>query len=248
MNYSSSRDIKKFFKNNATVGQRIYRLYHLFKEQHETKLTYEEFEQSLLDLKKKCALELKERCQQYIEKNGPNGYDKFVLEEEYVSKKLWDKISWETTSASIVATLSPRQKESKSENEVSHATHPASQEMDTPESDTRDKYSKLLPVNWTKMDLSERIDFTKKVQHVGFFQYILDVDKNLKNYFTKLSNPGPERTKLYVTIFSIPSGSYSEEAKSLLRTFVNSLNMTGRAKLQYIQCSEPDMVEIREVR
>jgi len=219
--------IIKFFKNNATVGRKVQDLYNNFKCQYGDKLTHEEFEQALFKLKKKCILELKKKCSQYIGTNGPDSYDKFIKEEEYVSKNLWNKIFVEKEHVS---------------------KQPMLIEDDSPESDTNDKYFKLLPVNWMTMDFSARIDFTKKVQHVGFFNYILDGDKKLKNYFARMDFAGPERPKLYVTIFSIPAHSYSEEAKSLLRTFVNSLNMTGRAKLQYVQCSEPDMIEIREVR
>jgi hypothetical protein len=117
-----------------------------------------------------------------------------------------------------------------------------------PESETKERYAKLLPVSWVKMTFPERVDFTRKVQHEGFFSYILESDKKLKEYFSKMNHVNPERVKLYVTVFSFPSDSYSEESKNLLKTFVNSLNMTGRARLQYVQCSEPNVIEIREVR
>ena len=111
----------------------------------------------------------------------------------------------------------------------------------------KDQYSRLLPPNWADMTSPEKIDFAGKVQHKGFFDYLMFVDSKLKEYFQK-KRTAPASLKLYVTVFNIPSDSYSEEAKELLKTFVNHLNMIGRARLQYVQCSNPNMIEVREVR
>jgi hypothetical protein len=110
-----------------------------------------------------------------------------------------------------------------------------------------DDYYKLLPLDWVKMSFSDRIEFAKKVQHPDFLKYIFKLDSKLEGYLKKIRH-NPTDLKLYVNIFTIPSETYSEEAKSLLKLFVDALNMTGRARLQFVQCTKPDIIEIREVK
>jgi hypothetical protein len=99
------------------------------------------------------------------------------------------------------------------------------------------------------MILSERIDFAKKIQHKDFLKYVLSLDEALTDYIRKIK---PKETKqavsLYVNLFSIPSKSTSDESKTLLKSFVDTLNMLGRARLEYMEIVDPPVIEIREVR
>ena len=98
------------------------------------------------------------------------------------------------------------------------------------------------------MSLSERIDFVNKVQHQGFLKFILEKDKRIGSFFSKVKKPDKLALKMYVLLFSFPSDNYSEESKNLLKCFIEVLNQIGRASLQYVECSNPNVVEIREVR
>ena len=51
-----------------------------------------------------------------------------------------------------------------------------------------------------------------------------------------------------MNLFSFPSDTTSPEAKTLLKRFVEQLNLLGRARLQYVECSNQPVVEIRETR
>jgi len=112
----------------------------------------------------------------------------------------------------------------------------------------RGAYQCLLPLDWVTMSFSEKVDYSLKVQHEGFREFILDSDKKLKDYFSKLSEKKDHRLKLYITLFSIPADKYTQESKALLKEFVSTLNNLGRAKLQFIECTNPDIIEIREIR
>lgn len=160
---------------------------------------------------------LNEDCFQYIRKNGVDSYQNYIREKKFIPKRFWNKIC----------------KEKLSDN------------PDIP--NIEDDYYKLLPLDWVKMSFSDRIEFTKKVQHPDFLKYIFKLDSKLEGYLKKIRH-NPTDLKLYVNIFTIPSETYSEEAKSLLKLFVDALNMTGRARLQFVQCTKPDIIEIREVK
>jgi hypothetical protein len=108
-------------------------------------------------------------------------------------------------------------------------------------------FKSMLPVNWDAMSKGERVDFAKKIQHKEFYKYILDLDKTLVDYLNSgKKTPGPS-VNLYVNLFTFPS-SANEEAKTLVKGLVEALNMMGRARLQYIELTEPPIIEIREVR
>jgi hypothetical protein len=118
---------------------------------------------------------------------------------------------------------------------------------------TKDKadqeaYNKLLPGDWATMTFSDKIEFTLKVQHAGFKKFILDNDTKLKTYLGKLKDKNDPRLKLYITLFTVEVEGYTPESISLLKDFVDALNNLGRAKLQFVECKNPDMIEIREIR
>lgn len=114
--------------------------------------------------------------------------------------------------------------------------------------DDSDAYERLMPNNWGIMTFSDRVDFMLKVQHEGSLKYILDKDAKLKKYYEGLRKKTDPKLKIYITLFSFDSKSYSKQSKDLIRNFVAILNNLGRAMLQYVECTNPDMVEIREVR
>lgn len=111
-----------------------------------------------------------------------------------------------------------------------------------------DPYKRLLPLDWDDMPLSKRIDFVSGVKHEGFREYLLGLDGKVKTYLTRAKNSIEKPLNLYITVFSIPADNYSEESKNLLKTFVSNLNLIGRGKLQYVELSEPHIIEVREIR
>lgn len=120
----------------------------------------------------------------------------------------------------------------------------------------QDEFADMLPVDWLTMTHPERVDFLNKIQHKGFYEYVLRQDSKLADFVKKSKSAGrvyKEKLDIYVTLFSFPANTTSEEAKLLIKSFVNSLNMKGRARLQYVECSDGDKrksstVEIREIR
>lgn len=108
-------------------------------------------------------------------------------------------------------------------------------------------FGSMLPVNWDAMTRGERLDFVKKIQHKDFLKYVLDLDKSLKEYTVRKTPVKTPQVSLYVNLFTFPS-SVSEESKSLVKGLVESLNMLGRARLQYLELTDPPIIEIREVR
>jgi hypothetical protein len=106
---------------------------------------------------------------------------------------------------------------------------------------------KMLPVNWEIMSFSERVEFVRRIQQDKFRTYVFNLDSKLKKYFSDLKPRAP-KVKMYVTVFQFPTNSYSVESKHLLKAFVEVLNTYGRANLQYVECTKPNVVEIREVR
>jgi hypothetical protein len=185
-----------------------------------------DFELAMLDMNKKPALDLKQRCLDYMSVEGAYNYEKFLREKEEVTREFWNRVA---------TTCIPTKVESV-------------KVVPVREENPEEQYKKLLPLNWLKMPTTERIDFVQKVKHQGFHDYILGIDKSLKAYFAQVSAPKKERLKLYVTLFSVPADPLSEESKVLLRSFVDSLNMLGRANLQFVECTNPSMIEVREVR
>jgi hypothetical protein len=177
------------------------------------------FEMSMLKLGKKPALKAQNLCKKYYENEKELGYYKFCKEQHIISKDFW------------LEAIKDIQKNS------------------LPVSDKEpinDNFESLLPVSWIKMNRADRIEFIKKIQHEGFRSYVLNLDPSLKNYFSLIQHK-PEKMKLYVTLFQIPA-SCSEEAKSILRCFVDNLNSFGRANLQFVECKEPNVIEIREMK
>lgn len=115
---------------------------------------------------------------------------------------------------------------------------------------TRDEssYQKLMPLNWDSLKFTEKVDHVLKVQHEGFREYILSKDKKLRDYYNNLSEKKDRRIKLYITLFTVSLKDCSKESRKILKDFVRALNDLGRAKLQYVECSDPDVIEVREIR
>ena len=56
------------------------------------------------------------------------------------------------------------------------------------------------------------------------------------------------RKSLYMSLFRHPTASMSQESKDLLKSFVDTLNGSKRAKLEIVEYVSPAMLEVREVR
>jgi len=259
------RDVKIFCKGQRTLGRKVSDLYKEFMNKHliyykdnkdirckAPEISIEKFEDSLLHIKARVAVDLKNRCEEFIKSNGIDSYKKFIREHEFVSQSLWNKAVTEMVNKypqpQNQESDPPPKPQPKPGMVLTEGFMPQPKQASESVTPSEDRYHQLLPTNWTVMSFSDKVSFVSRVQHKGFFDYILDSDKKLKEYFSKMKHVTPNGLRLYVTIFSIPADSYSEESKNLLRTFVETLNMVGRAKLQYIKCSDPNMIEIREVR
>lgn len=110
-------------------------------------------------------------------------------------------------------------------------------------------YKSLLPVNWVSMSFSDRVSFAISIEDTDFKAYVLTQDPKIANYLKYLkSNRNDKSFNLYVTLYSFPADSKSTETKDTLKDFVSALNKLGRSRLQYLEISEPPLVEIREVK
>lgn len=231
MNHDSWLDvIKRFCKGRKIIGEKLSDLYKAFEKKHSRSgLSQENFEVGLLILGKNPAKRCQKACIEYALADRKFGYIKFIKEVELVTEGFWKKATAEIH-----------------ENQFQeNAPLPVIPEEPI-SNKNKDVFINLLPLNWHKMTFTERVDFIQRVKHKGFYDYLLEKDPKLKNYFSKVKKEDP--MKLYITVFSFPSGTYSEEAKGLLRCFVDTLNSIGRAQLQFIECKNPDVIEIREMR
>lgn len=117
----------------------------------------------------------------------------------------------------------------------------------TDSEDAKSTYGGMLPVDWPTWSIGKRVDFVKVIQHKEFRDYVLSLDKKLEKFFLNIKEK-PKSTHVYVTIYSFNSETTSQDAKLHLKGFVDALNQMGRARLQYIECSNLNTVEIREVK
>lgn len=218
-NYTAK--VSNFCKSHKIRGKKLGDLYDCFQEKNPELSDPWEFEKAMLSLRKSPAILCRENCIKFAKHFGNNSWQKFRDEVDDITSFFWN--------AAIGIDMIPE----------APKTERLSDEV---------AYERLLPHNWGIMTYSERIDFTLKVQHEGFLNFILDSDKKLKVYFSNLKEKKDSRLKLYITLFSINSDQYSTEAKDLLKDFVKSLNKLGRAKLQVIECTDPDVLEVREIR
>lgn len=255
---------KRFFKNGKTAGLSMDDLYKNFSLVHTVPRA--DFEIGLLELGKKVAKDLKEKCLEYLKNEGEFGYEKICREQSPVTKEFWDVVSSEIRN-STPPIESLKVPESLKQLSISPETlqqeptldyNPKVTKSKLPKATTpitapnkEDEYYKLLPIGWATLSSSERISFVQKIQHEGFKEYVLSIDPRTRKFFSHLDETPKKSTKfkLYVTLFQIQSKNYSKESKNLLRCFVESLNTLGRANLQYVECLSPEAtIEIREVR
>lgn len=232
------KTLKTFCKSHKISGMKIVDMYRMFSEgKGNSSVTINQFELGLYALNNRTMRVLESKVSKYINDNGPDCYDKFIKEEQHLTKEMWDtfvgKIGYGTVQMNLFA--------------GSTSEEDAEEKVVMPKKD-EGVYEKLLPVKWGKMTVTEKIDFTGKVQHQGFFKYLLDSNPRIKDFFSKVKKSDKPTLKMYVSVFSFPSDNYTEEAKNLLKCFVEVLNQVGRANLQYIECSNPNTIEIREVR
>ena len=196
-------------------------------------------------MKKKVIKDLENLCLEFMAIHGPSLDSRinFLKQKEFVTTNFWERLA-KKSGLEIVVEQKPVDPEPQT-------TVPPVESKALPENKTQpaEDYKTRLPLDWNKMVLPERIDFAKKIQHKGFLTYVLSLDESLAEYLKKLKTkekkPG---INLYVSLFSTPSKSTSEESKALLKSFVDSLNMLGRARLEYVELVDPPVIEIREVR
>jgi len=257
------RVIKSFCKGNKTANEKMSVLYDKFSVIHKGKYPRKDFELGLLSAGAKVARLMGEKCLRYPH----DQYEKFIREQEFVSPEFWAYVH-SIGESHLVPVPSPikkvncpaRAKETTTpfsdafiKKEISQSPikkEPPIKEASksqTPPDPEEKCYEGLLPGDWPVMTLSQQIDFTKKVHHKGFQEFILSKNPQIKTYFSKVRG-APVRMPIYVTLFSFPSDNYTAEARGLLKTFVHILNDVGRARLQYLEYNEPPTVEIREIR
>jgi hypothetical protein len=245
--------VRRFCKDKKIVGVSLSDLFDNLSKRHP--MTRDSFEVSMLELNKKPALDLKSRCLEYVKNEGDYAYEKYCLEQGFVTKSFWlratgvkpldiDSRPTKTLKVKIVPEVIKTQDPYKAIEEKN----------EDPDKDKKNEFiswqsmEKMLPINWVSMPFSERVDFVKKIKNSKFREVVLGTDSKLKKFFLK-SNPNlTPKMKVYVTLFQFPSNRYSEEAKNLLRAFIEILNTYGRANLQFVECTNPDTIEIREVR
>jgi hypothetical protein len=199
----------------------------------------------MLKLGKKPAIRIRDLCREYYEAEKELGYYKFCKEQSFISKRFWSVAIKDVKFQASLQELIKKPEESPeplAEDFKKKPEEPIIEKLPEPS----DNFRSLLPVSWIKMSRADRIEFIKKIQHEGFRSYVLELDPSLKNYFSLIRNKS-EKMKLYVTLFQIPA-SCSEEAKSILKCFVENLNSFGRASLQFVECKEPNVIEIREMK
>jgi hypothetical protein len=223
-----SKRIKSFCKSNKVSDKTLSDLYKLFANQKANKAyPYAAFEKGMEELNAAPVRTLKEKIAEYVKTEGPDRLQKFCMEQQFVTEGFWDRVVGGLSSKNASPTPVVIKKAQDS-----------------------DSYDKLLPQDWMRMPLSDRIDFVEKVQyqHPGFYNYLIAKDRRIKEYLKKVKSYKKAPIKMYVLVFSFPSDNYSKEAKSLLKCFVETLNQIGRTSLQYVECTNPNVVEIREVR
>lgn len=239
--------IEIFCKSRETVNTKISVLYEQFKnfvESRNLKISHSssEFELALFFLRKKVVDRVKDKCLKYVEQYGSEAYDLFIKNEDNISYYFWvemlkkEGMQWPPPERDQNIFLGKKPEKSP--------------EQEKKEFDDKRivEFKSALPIDWADMPFPKRVDFAKNIQHADFKEYVLNLDSKLKTYFKNAVTKKSSGLKLYVTLFSFQSDTTTPEAKILLKRFVEQLNLLGRSRLQYVECSNPPMVEIREVR
>lgn len=229
--------LRAYRKKHKTMGFSLGELYRNFCSKYpEKKFSEDLFQMVLLLDGAQVAKNVAEKCKEYAAREGKEGYKKFVIEQQKISRQFWNKVVSENARSYEVG----HQKKTSNEGGVSEGALRKKSDGEC--------YEKLMPVGWLNMDLPKRIKFAQRIQHKGFRKYVLEKDPRLKEKLPYLERQSPIKYDIYVTLFTFPSENYSEEAKNLLKVFIETLNQFGRAKLQWTELSDPPKIEIRETR
>jgi hypothetical protein len=231
--------VKNFCKRTRIKDEKLQNLFKIFVNDHPDYKDQGIFETTMLSLRKTPAIVCRDKCIKYARDEGKDKWMDYASLVEYVSKEFWDEVVKDIEDPKEI----PEPETPPVKSKVYLSKIPALRK-----SSNLMTYHRLLPADWAIKTFSEKIDFTIKVQHKGFLNFILDSDKKIKEYYSKLVDKRDPKLKLYITLFTVPAGRYCLESKELLRSFVDALNQLGRAKLQYLECTNPDMIEIREIR
>jgi hypothetical protein len=225
--------IRNFCKNIKTSDMPFNELTQKFMAKYT--LPQSKFELCMLELGKKVALNIRDLCREYYQREKEFGFFKFIKEQTPITKEFWD--------ASIEDVKEPEP--------LVPLTTPLPIPQVTPaETAPTEEYSNLLPANWSEMIKTDRIAFVNKIQHEGFKNYVIGIDPGLKKYFSYKgrSTTSASKMKLYITLFQFSADNCSEESKNLLKCFIENLNSFGRTNLQFVECMNPHVIEIREMR
>jgi hypothetical protein len=312
--------VNLFFKSRKTAESKIEFLYVEFLKYSKMKIDQPEFERTLLKLRKGVITGLKSKCLEY--KNKSYGYEKFVREQENITKELWYALTGLSPEPLIKpeTIVTPPINTESLENLIppSHISkivtkcqekivikketlnklpsdwgvmHWASKEKFVNSCDDTDllhtiismettwavknacqirlkslgieiekiqksaehskilcpeNYPKFMPLDWDKMDFSQRLDFAKEVQDPDFKKYVLGQDARLTDYFEKMDTP-QNKVKMCRTIFAAPISLYTPKARELASTIIDHLNRIAGAGLEYMECQNSKMIEIRQV-
>jgi hypothetical protein len=228
--------VNNFCKSTRTKDAKLQDLFKSFLKGYPDHKDQGLFETTMLSLRKTPAIVCRDNCIKYAMDEGKDKWMEYASFVTYVSREFWDESVKGIEDPIAPEPVTPPVKSAVSKTpEVRKASNITT-------------YNRLLPADWTTKTFSEKMDFTIKVQHKGFLNFILDSDKKIKEYYSRLEEKRDPKLKLYITLFSIPAKKYSNESKNLLKEFVDSLNQLGRAKLQFLECTNPEMIEIREIR
>lgn len=234
--------VKDFCKRTASVGRKINELFTLYLKSFPP-LSLEQFEFSLYKLNKKVMTELRDDCIAFMKIHGLNSYKKFIKEKQYITGNTWNLLT-----SKVDGEPPTNKKKNPAVKGSKDSTQPSSESKKSFEEPKKVFYEDKMPFNWVTMTKGQRIDFVSKIQDEGFANYVRSLDPSINRFLQASKKLEENRNRLYINIFSFSSKSTSEEAKNLLKSFVDSLNLLGRASLQYVELLEPPMVEIREVR
>jgi uncharacterized protein YsxB (DUF464 family) len=249
-------NIMSFFKHTQTAGYKLYDLFKMYCYSSYPKLTQEQFENVLVFLDKGVIRDLKKKSALYKYDN----YVGFIKKEGLITRKLWNYLKgikgnqkclskMTTIDRAIITEIESKVESLKTDpkNKPNITGGVQTSEYNESKQPTEPDYKSMLPVDWNSMAKGERVDFLQKVQDKRLYNYVLSIDESLKTFMNNIKKNKSSPINLYVNLFSFSSNT-SEEAKTLIKSFIEALNMLGRARLQYVEVKDPPLIEIREVR
>lgn len=100
---------------------------------------------------------------------------------------------------------------------------------------------------YLELPFSQFVDASKIKISNPFFYSIRNEITNKKTSSTIKKNT-IKQNQLCMILYSASTGEIKKNPIKILRSFVDSLNKTGRTKLEFVQTINPERIEIREVK